>query len=277
MTAAGKKGEEEGDVYKMEIRLLEKSKDKKKVRFLIKGSTPAYINTLRRIMMNKVPTMAIEDVELKKNSSALYDEIIAHRLGLLPLKTDLKGYVLPKKCTCDGEGCAKCQVSFTLKAKGPCTITADQLKSKDPKISPVYPEMPIAKLDKGQEVELVAYAQLGIGKEHVKWSPCLAWYTYEPSLKISSSSAKLAEFKDKYPPQIFDKSGKINKNAIIDNNLIDAVDGVCDDIIKVDYNNSSFIFNIESWGQLDYKTIIEKAIEVFDETLDEFVDTVKAL
>ena len=270
-----KKVEEEGDVSKMDIQLLEKSKDKKNVRFLLKGSTPAYANTLRRLMMNKVPCMAIENLEIKKNSSALYDEIVGHRLGLTPLKTDLKGYVLPKKCTCKEEGCAKCQMSFTLKAKGPCTVTADQLKSNDPKVVPVYPETPIVKLAKGQELELTAYAQLGTGKVHAKWSPGLVWYTYEPTIKVNSSSSKLAEFKDKYPPQIFDKTGKINKNAIIDNNLVDAVDGVCDDLIKVDYNNTNFIFTIECWGQLDYKTIIEKALEVFDETLDDFIDTVK--
>ena len=95
----------------------------------------AYLNTIRRFMMEEVPVMAIEDVEFKKNSSVLYDEIIAHRLGLLPLSTDFKSYTLPEKCSCKGEGCARCQLKLTLKGKGPGTVYASDIKTKDPKVN----------------------------------------------------------------------------------------------------------------------------------------------
>ncbi len=65
-------------------------------------------------MTEEVPTMAIEDVEFRKNNSILYDEIIAHRLGLVPLKTDLKSYNLPEKCKCKGEGCARFQLTVPI-------------------------------------------------------------------------------------------------------------------------------------------------------------------
>ncbi len=81
----------------MEVRVLENKKDEGKLSFVIKDTTAAFVNTLRRIMVEEVPTMAVEDVEFRKNSSALYDEMIAHRLGLTPLKTDLKSYNLPEK------------------------------------------------------------------------------------------------------------------------------------------------------------------------------------
>ena len=74
----------------MQISLVEKNKDKTKISFLIKGIHYTYANALRRIIINKVPTMAIENVEIRKNSSALYDEMVAHRLGLIVLKTNLK-------------------------------------------------------------------------------------------------------------------------------------------------------------------------------------------
>ena len=73
----------------MEIRVLENSKEQGKISFILKDSNPVYANTLRRIMIDEVPTMAIEDIEFVKNNSILYDEIIAHRLGLIPLKTDV--------------------------------------------------------------------------------------------------------------------------------------------------------------------------------------------
>ncbi|MFA6887965.1 MAG: hypothetical protein WC254_00535 [Candidatus Woesearchaeota archaeon] len=83
--------------------------------------------------------------------------------------------------------------------------------------------------------------------------------------------------KHSYPPQIFDKSGKIDKATILDNDLVDAVDGVCDDIIKVEYNEKNIIFHIEAWGQLDCKSIVQKAVELFDEQLEDLDQSLKNL
>ncbi|MBI5003396.1 DNA-directed RNA polymerase subunit D [Candidatus Woesearchaeota archaeon] len=259
----------------MEIRILEKAKDKMYLSFMIRGTTPAYANTLRRLMVGEVPTMAIEDVELFKNSSPMYDETVAHRLGLIPLTTDLKSYRMKKGP--EDDGAAACETTLTLKAKGPCTVYASSLKAKDPKVVPAYPDMPICILLKGQELELQAVAILGKGRTHTKWSPGLVWYSYEPTLTINPKSDQLEKVKHLYPPQIFDKSGKIDKAAILDNNLVDAVDGVCDDVIKVEYNDKNIIFHVESWGQLDAKTIVQKAIELFDEQLDAFDASLKDL
>ena len=259
----------------MEIRILEKSKDKMYLSFMIRGTTPAYANTLRRLMVGEVPTMAIEDVELFKNSSPMYDETVAHRLGLIPLTTDLKSYRMKKGS--EDDGAAACETTLTLKAKGPCTVYSSSLKAKDPKVAPAYADMPICILLKGQELELQAVAILGKGRTHTKWSPGLVWYSYEPTLTINPKSDQLEKFRHLYPPQIFDKSGKIDKAAILDNNLVDAVDGVCDDVIKVEYNDKNIIFHVESWGQLDAKTIVQQAIELFDEQLDAFDASLKDL
>ena len=92
------------------------------LRFLLKGTNHAYANALRRAMMAEVPAMAIEDVIIIENTSVLYDEVIAHRLGLIPLKTDLDAYVLPEECDCKSElGCSKCRTSFTLEAEAKAT------------------------------------------------------------------------------------------------------------------------------------------------------------
>ena len=125
--------------------------------------------------------------------------MLAHRLGLTPLTTDLKGYDRKKP---EDELSAKNSVKLSLKAKGPCTVYAEDIKSKDPKVKPAFPKTPIVKLLKGQELVFEATAILGIGKEHVKFSPCLAWYTYKPKVIVNNSHKDFDNFKDKFPPQI---------------------------------------------------------------------------
>lgn len=160
----------------MEIKLIDFEEKKNRATFSLSGVDTAYANTLRRIMGFEVPVMAIDDVEFRKNTSILYDEVLSHRLGLIPLSTDLKSYDMPSECKCKGAGCASCTVKLILKAAGPGTVYASEIKSKDPAIKPLYPKMPIVKLLEGQEVEFEATAILGQGKEHSKWCPGLIFY-----------------------------------------------------------------------------------------------------
>ena len=160
----------------MEIKLIEFQEKKNRAIFSITGIDAVYANTLRRLMGYEVPVMSIDDVEFRKNTSILYDEVLSHRLGLVPLSTDLKSYDLPSECKCKGAGCASCTVKLVLKAQGPGAVYASDIKSKDPAIKPLYGKMPIVKLLEKQEVELEATAVLGQGKEHAKWSPGLIFY-----------------------------------------------------------------------------------------------------
>jgi len=248
------------------IELIKKDKKTGRVTFLLKNSNPAFANALRRIMIEAVPTMAIEEVEFVQNNSALYDEILAHRLGLLPLTTDLKGYDRKKP---EDELSAKNSVKLILRAKGPCTVYAEDLKSKDPKVKPVFPKTPIVKLLKGQELELEATAVLGVGKEHVKFAPCLAWYTYKPKVTVNNNHKDFEKFKDKYPPQVFN-NGKIDAKLIEQHDLYEACDGVNDEIVKTERDPSTFVFNIEPWGQLSPSEILASASDHFNELLEDF-------
>mgnify|MGYP001587156120 CR=1 FL=1 len=96
----------------MEIEVLKSGEESI---FILNGINVAIANTIRRLVLDEVPTLAVEELNLTKNSSALYDETVAHRIGLVPLKTDLESYNLSSKCKCKGEGCAKCRVNFKLK------------------------------------------------------------------------------------------------------------------------------------------------------------------
>ena len=262
----------------MELRFLNKEKKTGRVSFLIKGSNPSFVNALRRCIINEVPTMAIEDVEIRKNNSILYDEIIAHRLGLIPLKTDLKGYNPIDKCTCEGAGCAKCTVKLTLKAKGPGVITAKELQSMDPKVVPVYPDMPITKLLKGQQLELEATAVLGRGKEHMKWSPGVAYYRYKPVIEILKNPEKADEIAKRCPVDVFDhKGGKLSIDK--DNYLNCILCGECADLaqgdIKLNESDEDFLFFVEPFGQLNHRQMIEEAATILDGQLEEFATKIK--
>jgi len=260
----------------MEIRVLENNKDIGKLSFIIKDTNPAFVNTLRRIMVDEVPTMTIEDVEFRKNNSILYDEIIAHRLGLIPLKTDLKSYNLPENCKCEGKGCARCQLKLTLKVPSSGTVYASELKSKDPAVKPVYPKIPIVKLLKNQSLELEATAVLGKGKLHSKWSPCLAYYKYKPIIEIGNVKNP-EEIVEATHGNIFEiKNGKLEviKDNLFKYDLAGVVEDASKGEVKVKHDND-FIFYIESWGQLNCKEILNQAIDIFNKTFDEFNEKIK--
>src|SRR3989344_4115937 len=239
------KGKESLEVNLMEIRLLEQ--DKEKISFLLKGATASYVNALRRYIMEEVPVMAIETVEFRKNSSILYDEMIAHRLGLIPLTTDLKSYTLPEKCKCGGKGCARCQVKMTLSAKGPSIVYASDIKSKDSAIKPVFPEMPIVTLIKGQSLELEATAVLGKGKIHSKWTPALAYYKHKPIIEVGNVKNP-EEIVEKTHGSIFEiKGGKLEviKDNLFKYDLAGVLEEVSKGEVKVKYGND-IVFYIES-------------------------------
>jgi DNA-directed RNA polymerase subunit D len=149
-----------------------------KIRVRLKGVERAYANAIRRVAISQVPTMAIDDVVILENSSVMFDELVSHRLGLIPLTTDLERYNLPEDCDCKNAlGCSKCRVLLVLDAEATDkirTVTSGDLVSEDPESKPVSNNIPIVKLAPGQKIKLEAYARLGRGSEHAKWQPTSA-------------------------------------------------------------------------------------------------------
>ncbi len=134
-----------------------------------------YVNALRRLSISQVPTFAIDDVVILENSSVMHDEAIAHRLGLIPLRTDLERFVMPHDCDCNSTlGCSKCRVLLVLDSESQDktkVITSADLISEDDVVKPVNSEIPIVSLAPGQKLKFEAYARLGTGKSHAKWQP----------------------------------------------------------------------------------------------------------
>ena len=155
------------------IKILESSDSH--VKLLLKGIDRVYANALRRFAISEVPCMAIDEIVIHDNSSVLYDEILAHRLGLIPLTTDLEGYILPQDCDCKTSlGCTKCRVLLVLDAVATDevkTIYSGDLVSEDTRVKPYVDNIPIIKLAPSQKIKLEAYAKLGKGRHHAKWQP----------------------------------------------------------------------------------------------------------
>lgn len=139
--------------------------------FKFKDESSLIVNSIRRIIIDEVPTFAIEDVEVVINGSPLYDETIAQRLGLIPIKTDLTSYNMKKDCKCGGIGCAMCEVKMSISQNEAGYVLSGAIKSDDPQIVPTDLEIPITKIFGNAKFELNLKAILGNGLEHAKWSP----------------------------------------------------------------------------------------------------------
>ena len=148
--------------------------NEQKIVVKLKGVPLQYANALRRTFLTGVPVFAIDDVVIIENSSVLADEGIAHRLAMIPLKTDLTRFVEPSNCDCKSEvGCTHCRVMLMIDSGSSDTtrtITSAELTSEDDVIKPVSDKIPIVELAPGQKIKLEAYARLGRGTEHSKWN-----------------------------------------------------------------------------------------------------------
>jgi DNA-directed RNA polymerase subunit D len=158
------------------VEVVEKSDNRIVVKF---NNIPRqYVNALRRLAISEVPTLAIDDVVILENSSVMHDEAVAHRLGLIPLRTDPGRFVMPHECDCGSTlGCAKCRVLLVLDAEATDktkVVTSGEMVSEDEMVKPVSRDIPIVVLAPSQKLKFEAYARLGIGKQHAKWQPTSA-------------------------------------------------------------------------------------------------------
>ena len=137
--------------------------DEKKISIKLKGVTLQYANALRRICLNGVPIYAIDTVDMIENSSVLADEGITHRLGLIPLRTDLSR-------TDESDS----RIILTLDSGDDTetgrTVTSAELSSNDNLVKPSSDQIPIVHLAPGQKLKFEAYARLSKGTEHAKWN-----------------------------------------------------------------------------------------------------------
>jgi len=158
------------------VDVLERTDERVVIKF--NNISRQYINAIRRIAISEVPTLAVDDVVILENSSVMHDEAVAHRLGLIPLRTELHRFVMPQECDCQSTlGCTKCRVLLVLDSEAmekTKIVTSGELLSEDELVKPVSKDIPIVVLAPSQKLKFEAYARLGVGKDHAKWQPTSA-------------------------------------------------------------------------------------------------------
>ncbi|MCK9591750.1 MAG: DNA-directed RNA polymerase subunit D [Methanoregula sp.] len=256
------------------------SLDDSLARFTLSGTSVAFANAFRRAMIGEVPTLAIENVRIYDNTSAFFDEMLAHRLGLIPIKTDLSTYSTKEKCSCGGAGCPGCMVTFTLSVEGPKTVLSSDLIPQDPHATPVYDNIPIVKLTKGQKLVIEAHAILNTGREHAKWQPTLVCgFKNHPVVSISEACDACGMCVDECPRGILAVKGK--KVEVVDGKLPECsmcklceraclASGIGDEsAITITAEADRYIFVVESDGSLPVKEIMERALQYIRDQADE--------
>ena len=276
----------------MQIEIL--SRSDKRMNLLVDGIDTELANAIRRIFLTEVPAMAITDVLFIENSTPLYDEIIAHRLGMIPLTTDLESFVLSERCSCEGVGCSSCQVDFqcSVAAKdGNRNVYSGDLISGDPKIKPVTDKILITKMAKGSKLLFEAYARLGLGKDHAKHQAVTkATYKMFPEIIINQDLLKDYEHKgdNENDPLVNICPKEIlrwEKNKLVVTDIMECtLCGACyrneftpENAITVKPVNNKFIFFLETSGALSPEDVLKEGLKIFQEKVQRFGSLVKEL
>ncbi len=237
-------------------------------KYLIKDTTPTFMNALRRTIMVDVPCLAIEEVNFYENTGIIFDEMLANRLGLLPIKTDTKSYKKGDK------------VKLVLEKEGPAIVTTKDIKCTDPKIEILDKKIYITKLVKDQKLKLEMTAIMESGSKHAKFQPAIVAYNEVPFIdneKIDSKNLK--EIVESAPKGSIElKAGKLfltdPYNTTIQNQPSDALAKYG---AKVSYIENEFVLTIETTGQLTPQELIESAVKEITTKLEELEEGLKKL
>ncbi len=261
----------------MDIDIIELSE--RRARFILSGVSASFANALRRSILAEVKVMAIDDVNIYENTSVLFDEQLALRLGLIPLKTDNKSYVLPEECSCKGQGCTLCKLSLTLSAEGPKVVYSGDLVSTDPQVHPVDTTIPIVELKEKHKVVVEAIARLGIGRKHCKWQAGVAsGFKNMPVITIGECDY-CGNCVEKCPRNILAIEGnKVKVVNVIDCSLCRLCEEACDmDSIRVSSDPQSFVMTFETTGALKATEIALEAAGSIKKRAEEINTIIEAI
>ncbi|MFA6268681.1 MAG: DNA-directed RNA polymerase subunit D [archaeon] len=235
-------------------------------KYLIKGTTPVFMNTLRRAIMINVPCLAIEDVQIYENDSPTFDELLSNRLGLLPIKTDVKTYKRGDT------------VKLVLEKTGPCTVTSKDIKCTDPKIEILDKKIIITKLAKDHNLKLEMTEIMNSGEAHARFQPEIVSYNEVIEVKNDKSYDTKAILAEMPKGSIEVKAGKLffsdPYNTEHQNQHLDILRK---HKVDVEYSKTDFILTIESTGQLTAKEVISAAVDQLNEKLEELDKEIKKL
>ena len=248
--------------------------------FVLSDASVAFANALRRAMVSEVMTFAIEDVKIYDNTSALFDEILTHRLGLIPLVTDPDSFVPRSECSCNGTGCPRCTVTFTMSVEGPGMVMSGDLISQDAVVRPAEDNIPIVKLEKNQKVVIEAQAYMDRGMEHAKWSPTtVCGYKNYPVITPDTRCDGCGLCVEVCQKEILEVKGsavRVKDGALESCSLCRLCEQAClnsgigdEPAIHISMDDRRFLFTVESAGALPTVGIIKHGLLFLKKQSDE--------
>ena len=277
----------------MQIEIVEM--EDRKAKFILRNSSPAMANALRRTMLQDIPKMAIDKVDFHlgpimqddkeyESVTSLFDEIIAHRLGLVPVPTTDQ-FTFQKDCSCGGVGCPGCSIMYSLNKVGPGTVlSGDLLPLGDSTLKVKDEFIPIVELTDSQAVLIYATAVMGTAKQHVKWQAAFGvGYSYMPTVTIKADKAGIAEVQEaaaSYPGLFKVEGGKLVVDDIYRACTYGKAveqDPVLQNAVTVEWDDTAFVFKYETDGSLTARQVLDKAVEILEQKAEEFAAVVDEL
>jgi len=221
-----------------------KNTDEKQV-FKLKTSENI-ANAIRR-SVGLISTMAIDEMEISRNDSPLYDETLAHRLGLVPIKNE--------KSMKEGD-----VLKFKLDSKKDGTVYSGDIKGE---IEVVYDKIPLTILGKDQEMKIKGKTKMGRGIEHAKFSPGIVFFRDITEITMDKEFEK--EISSKFPQnEIKTKGSKITFKDDQEKTLLDFCEGLAQkNKKKIEVEETGeMLFTVESFGQIKAEDVFKKAIDI---------------
>lgn len=242
---------------------------------------PYLVNSLRRVMLAELPKLAIDDVIIYDNTSALFDEIIAHRLGMIPLPTDLDLLTFRDECVCKGQGCPNCTVRYTLSKEGAGMVYSGDLQPTEESWAVQEDRIPIVKLYGDQRLILEAEAVLGRGRDHAKWQPVIApGYRFIPLIKVDKNRLKeVEEFIKELPDGLVTLNGDtlelqdIRKLPVLESYM----DKFNVDFITITRDSGTLRFSFETDGSLSAEDALIRSVKILEDKYSEFGKLLKKM
>ena len=262
----------------MDIEIIEMAE--RKAKFLLRNSSPAMANALRRTMLSDIPKMAIDRVEFHlgpimvddkeyESITPLFDEIIAHRLGMVPVPTDYTLFTYQDECPCGGVGCPSCTIMYSLNKIGPCTVlSGDLMPLGNPELKVKDEFVPIVELADGQAVLIYCIALMGTAKKHVKWQVANGvGYKYMPVVSVDpekASSPAALRCAEICPKKVFEvENGKLTAKRPLDCSLcMTCIEESEGSGVTVEGSEKDFVFKFETDGSLTAQQCLDKTLEI---------------
>ncbi len=220
----------------------------REARFLVRGVTPAFANGIRRAMIADVPTMAIDTVRFIENSSVMFDEQLALRLGLVPLTTPPEGEF--------GEDDV---VTLSIDVEGPGTAYSGDLVSSDDLVYPADENVPIIDLKDGQRLEAEADAVMSTGKEHAKHQGGTGvGYRHLQRVEVVGDLPEFEEQQSQIVRGVIEDDGELVPTSEFGHDLANRYPGK---EVRVEDVPETFVFHVETDGSFTVEELVSRGVD----------------